>query len=101
MKAIEEKKTSLEAERLHNTTLIEQERDELQVAFDKLQEDFRLQKVELRIADRKEKDFKDRVSLLREMLKEEREKREKMEGSAQSEVERIAQLEAELNSEHL
>ena len=83
MEAIEKNQVVAAAEAsaaTEDTTLISQRADELQEALDRLQEDFRLQKIEVRIAERKATEEKERVVTLRGMLKEEREKIKKIEG---------------------
>ena len=83
MEAIEKNQVVAAAEAsaaTEDTTLISQRADELQESLDRLQEDFRLQKIEVRIAERKATEERERVVTLRGMLKEEREKIKKIEG---------------------
>ena len=57
-----------------------------------MKSDNRLQKVEIRLAERKNDDQKDRITYLREMYKEEKDKREALESETSSEMEKIISL---------
>lgn len=64
-------------------------------AFEELQKDFSMQKIELRIAERKVKEHKERIDFLREMLKEEKDKRIKVETGQSDQTEILSKLESD------
>jgi len=77
--------------------VLEEKLKETEAIIDNLKSDVRLQKVELRVAERKNNEQKERITYLREMYKEEKDKRESLEAETSSEMEKIESLEKELN----
>jgi C4-dicarboxylate-specific signal transduction histidine kinase len=61
----------------------------------KIETFFSFQKVELRIAERKAKDNKEHMTYLRQMAKEEREKREALEKEIEGRSDNLAKLQTE------
>ena len=77
--------------------ILEEKLNEQEQIIENLKSDIRLQKVELRVAERKNADQKERITYLREMYKEEKDKKEKLEAETDSESTKIESLQKELS----
>ena len=77
--------------------ILEEKINEQEQIIENLKSDIRLQKVELRVAERKNADQKERITYLREMYKEEKDKKEKLEAETDSESTKIESLQKELS----
>ena len=99
LKKLEDKIPGVESiEATEKVPLLEKKLNESEETIEQLKSDNRLQKVEIRLAERKNDDQKDRITYLREMYKEEKDKREALESETSSEMEKIEALEKELHN---